>query len=245
MFAPDAAKTFGERFVCMDIDCLVTGPLDPLFDRDNSFCIYRGTAPGRPYNGSMMLLAAGARPQVYEKFNLTEAEKAGQKYIGSDQAWLSYILGPNETTWGVGDGVRWWNRLRREKPPSDTRVMFFPGHIKPWEFATNGLDPWVAERYCRSPQQGRCLILGYAESVWDEAAEALDTHSFDAVIASPEAAEHWPGDILAIANNDEHALRLSWLHGFTEGTFCGATSRSLKIPGKEIAMTTMISSGVH
>src|SRR5690606_10463870 len=31
MFAPDAAKVFGERFVCMDLDSIVGGPLDPLF----------------------------------------------------------------------------------------------------------------------------------------------------------------------------------------------------------------------
>jgi hypothetical protein len=210
----------------MDIDCLVTGPLDPLFDRDKSFLIYRGTAPGRPYNGSMMLLEAGARPQVYERFNAAEAEKAGQKFIGSDQAWLSYILGPDEATWGVGDGVRWWNRLRREKPAENTRVMFFPGHVKPWEFQNNGMDDWVAERYRRTPQ-GRCLILGYSESVWDEASDALERDSFDAVIASPEAAEHWPGDILAIANNDEHALRLARMHGFAENVFCGATERMM------------------
>jgi hypothetical protein len=223
MFGPKAGEIFGERFVCMDMDCVVSGPLDPLFETDADFKMYRGTAPGRPYNGSMMLMNAGARPQVYERFNADEAAEAGRKFIGSDQAWISHVLGPNEQTWGPEDGVRWWNRQHRERMPEDIRLMFFPGYFKPWQFAHDSLDNWVSERYRRSPQ-GRCLILGYAETVWDDAAKALDTGSFDAVIASPEAAEHWPGDILAIANDDDQAERMARMHGFDDFVFCGRTA---------------------
>ncbi len=222
MFSPRAAELFGERFVCMDMDCVVSGQLDPLFETDIDFKMYRGTAPGRPYNGSMMLLTAGARPQVYDRFNAAEAAEAGRKFIGSDQAWISHVLGPNEQTWGSEDGVRWWNRRRREQMPDDIRLMFFPGYFKPWQFAESGLDEWVSERYHRSPR-GRCLILGYAEGVWEEAAAAIDTGPFDAVIASPEAAEHWPGEILAIANDDGQAERMARMHGFDEVVFCGRT----------------------
>lgn len=222
MFSPKAAETFGERFVCMDMDCVVSGPLDPLFETDAEFKIFRGTAPGRFYNGSMMMLTAGARPQVYERFNATEAAEAGRKFIGSDQAWISHVLGPNEQTWGPEDGVRWWNRQRSEQMPQGIRLMFFPGYFKPWQFVENMFDDWVLDHYRRSPS-GRCLILGYADSVWDEAAIALDTGSFDAVIASPEAAEHWPGEILAIANDDAQAERMARMHGFDDVTFCGRT----------------------
>jgi hypothetical protein len=48
----DAADIFGERFVCMDLDCVIGGPLDPLFDRPEDLVLFKGTAPDRPYNGS-------------------------------------------------------------------------------------------------------------------------------------------------------------------------------------------------
>ncbi len=220
MFGPKAGEIFGERFVCMDMDCVVSGPLDPLFETDAEFKIYRGTAPGRFYNGSMMLLTAGARRQVYERFNATEAAEAGRKFIGSDQAWISHVLGPDEQTWGPEDGVRWWNRARREHIPDETRLIFFPGFHKPWQFVENGVDEWIEARY-RRDTKGRCLILGYADTVWDEAAEALDTGSFDAVVASPEAAEHWPGEVAAIANDDEQAERIARMLGFDDFVFCG------------------------
>lgn len=220
MFRRDAGKIFGDRFVCMDLDCVVSGKLDPLFDGEDEFKIFKGTAPSRPYNGSMMLVRAGARPQLYERFTVEDATEAGRHFVGSDQAWISYVLGPNEKTWGPADGVNFWERGR--PIPSDTRLMFLPGQFKPWQFVEDGSESWIADRYRRAPR-GRCLILGYASNVWDEAAAALDAGAFDAVIASPEAAEHWPGEILAIANGDAQAERLARMHGFDDFVFCGRT----------------------
>jgi hypothetical protein len=48
MFSPDAGKKFGERFVCMDLDCVITGPLDPLFDVPDDFKMMIGTDPSSP-----------------------------------------------------------------------------------------------------------------------------------------------------------------------------------------------------
>lgn len=215
MFRRDAADIFGERFVCMDLDCVVSGLLDPLFDTDAEFKICKGTAESRPYNGSMMLVKAGARPQLYDRFTVQEATEAGRHFVGSDQAWISYALGPNEQTWGSEDGVHFWER--REP---DTRLQFFPGQFKPWHLVESNHDDLVAKHYRRT-SRGRCLILGYAPSVWDDASAALDNSSFDAVIASPEAAEHWPGEILAIAKDDAQAERLARMHGYDDFVFCG------------------------
>lgn len=131
MFRPDAADIFGERFVNMDLDCVIGESLDPLFDIDADFCMYRGTSGKRPYNGSMLLMTAGARPQVYEDFSVEGAAYAGRMFVGSDQAWISHCLGWGERTWGDEHGVLWWgNRKREIRGPK--RVMFFPGFPKPW-----------------------------------------------------------------------------------------------------------------
>jgi hypothetical protein len=146
MFRRDAAKIFGERFVCMDLDCVVSGPLDPLFDRGDDLVLYRGTARTRPYNGSMMLIRAGCRPQVFETFNQAAALESGALFCGSDQAWLAHCLGWNEKVWDEADGVYFFGsryaRLRRAVPP---RVLFFPGNVKPWDVAR--IDPFTRQHY--------------------------------------------------------------------------------------------------
>lgn len=151
MFRRDAAKIFGERFVCMDLDCVIGGPLDPLFDREEDLVLFKGTAPGRPYNGSMMLIKAGCRPHVYETFDQAGADESGDKFLGSDQAWLAHSLGSGEATWDEGDGVWFYGKhWLREIKRAHARILFFPGKIKPWvlvkiyPFITNN---WrIAER---------------------------------------------------------------------------------------------------
>lgn len=81
---------------------------------------------------------------------------------------------------------------------------------------------WIANRFPeRSPYEcgGRCLILGHGASVWDDLER--NWSEFDAVIASPEAAEHWPGQILAVAKDNDHAEFLANNYGFDNPTWCG------------------------
>lgn len=143
MFRPDAADIFGERFVCMDLDCVVFDSLDPLLDTDADFKMYRGTNRKRPYNGSMLLLRAGARPQVYRQLTPLALRVAGSQYVGSDQAWISFILGAGEETWGIDDGVHAYNSRWNT---SDPRLMFFLGNPKPWD-AEPQSDPMIRKHY--------------------------------------------------------------------------------------------------
>lgn len=66
---------------------------------------------------------------------------------------------------------------------------------------------------------GRCLILGHGPTVWQDLADQWG--DFGAVIASPEAAEHWPGPVLAVANDDKHALMIAESYGFEDLALCG------------------------
>lgn len=146
MFRRDAAEIFGERFVCMDLDSVIGGPLDPLFERDEDLVLFRGTHRRRPYNGSMMLIRAGCRPDLFEDFNQAVALESGGLYCGSDQAWLMHKLGPDMPVWDDRDGVHWYRsfafRCLRGKVP---RLMFFPGSIKPWDAVH--LDKFTREHY--------------------------------------------------------------------------------------------------
>jgi hypothetical protein len=147
MFRKDAGKIFGKRFVCMDLDCVVGGSLDPVFDRPEDLVLFKGTSAGRPYNGSMMLIKAGCRPRVFADFNQEAALESGRLYCGSDQAWLMHKLGPGEATWSEPDGVYWFNgRYRMDARKKSPRVLFFPGSVKPWSVAAR-FDPFIKAHY--------------------------------------------------------------------------------------------------
>lgn len=148
MFRRDAAKTFGQRFVSIDLDVVIGGQLDPLFDRSEDLVLFKGTSPKRPYNGSMMLIRAGCRPQVYEDFDQAGADASGEAFHGSDQAWLAHKLGWNEATWDESDGVHYFKAggwSNRKQP----RVVFFPGppRLKPWVLAPFKIYPFITNNY--------------------------------------------------------------------------------------------------
>lgn len=151
MFRPDAARLFGHRFVSMDIDCVIGGKLDPLFRREEDLILFKGSRPQQPYNGSMMLITAGCRPKVFTEFTHAGAIKAGQQFVGSDQAWLSYKLGPDERKWDERDGVWRYGAQYQTRPAStpEPRILFYPGKIKPW---TAGQDAYTRKHYRLVPK---------------------------------------------------------------------------------------------
>jgi hypothetical protein len=164
MFAREAGTVFGERFVCLDLDTLITGDLRPLLNRTEDFIAWKNPNVMWPYNGSMFMLTAGARPDVWESFNpITSpaiSNSAGCR--GSDQGWMSYVLGRGEATWDRCDGV--WSyqdhiikrvvyrgkvlsRKQKIQMPAGARIIMFHGMFDPWSQKAHDLTPWVAEHY--------------------------------------------------------------------------------------------------
>jgi hypothetical protein len=157
------------------------------------------------------MLTAGARPQVYEKFSPAGAEEASRRFVGSDQAWLAHVLGRGEATFRPDQGVTRWGQANKGA------IMFFPGHVKPWDAIG---DPWVGEHYrLTSGRSG--LVLGRKRHVWDEAKAALEEQDFDGVIAFTQTAAHWPEPVDAIADNLPHAQALARMLGFDNLRLCG------------------------
>jgi hypothetical protein len=146
-FSAEAADLIGPRFVSLDLDCVITGDLVPVWDRSEDFVIWGDTNPKTFYNGSMFLLAAGARRQVWDEFDAETspalAKAAGN--FGSDQGWISYRLGPGEARWTKADGVySYRNQIRPfgGHLPRDARIVFFHGKIDPWSAEAQRLG-WV------------------------------------------------------------------------------------------------------
>lgn len=146
LYRPDAAKIFGgKRIASFDLDCIIGGDLAPILSRREDFVIYRGTHASRPYNGSLQLITAGARTQVYERFSQAAADESGALFHGSDQAWIAHCLGPNEATWDRSDGVWHLHEYLPHAKKADPTILFFPGKRKPWDL--HKVFPWMREHY--------------------------------------------------------------------------------------------------
>lgn len=152
LFSAEAADLIGPRFVHMDLDVVITGDITPLFAGGEPFKIWGDTAKNTPYNGSLWMLEAGARRQVWDTFDPIESPKRSLalKYIGSDQGWLGACLGPNELKWSQRDGVySFRNDIQRKtnyQLPAGARIVVFHGAMDPWSTQARCLS-WVRRNY--------------------------------------------------------------------------------------------------
>lgn len=147
-FAEDMAQIIAPRFVWIDVDSVVVGPLDPLFDRPEEFVAWKDINPPTPYCGSMIMQTAGSRSQVWTKFDPMTSPKAAKRYIGTDQAHIGNILGPNEATWDQSDGVWSFRRMvkqHRGQLAPGARIVFFHGRNDPSTAADQKAAPWIRQ----------------------------------------------------------------------------------------------------
>jgi hypothetical protein len=152
MFAPEAKEWFGERVVVMDLDTVIVRDITPLFEEDVDFRIWGESDFPRTQwmNGSLWMLKTGTRTKVWTEFNPKRspylAKKAGAR--GSDQGWMSFILGKGERTWGREDGV--YSFRKHVQPlghlPDDARMVMFHGRVDPWGYQARVI-PWVQEHW--------------------------------------------------------------------------------------------------
>lgn len=166
VFSDEAKDVLGERFVVMDLDGVIVGPLDPLFDRDDDFVIWHPGGRNRPtpFCASMWMLRAGSRTRVWDRFDEKDLEwrpldgRPGQWLcnahahdagytVGGDQSWMSYCLwnGPEPFgLWTPKDGVHNYTRLPNpDKLPDGSRIVFFPGPRDPSMFHHS----WLKEHW--------------------------------------------------------------------------------------------------
>ena len=164
---PDIRAAFGERYVSLDLDTVITGDLTPIFDRPEPFVIWNETdwPETQFYNASIWLLTTGARADVWTRFaanplrSSRDAFKAGGR--GGDQAWISYALGKGEAVFTPADGVFSYRRhveAQGGRLPAGARIVNFHGVVDPWSPAAQAL-PWVREHYgvTEAPRRGSSL----------------------------------------------------------------------------------------
>jgi hypothetical protein len=152
LFHPETARAIGDRLLWLDLDIVFTGPLDRIFDRPEPIVLLPGSSPRIPFNGSMLLMDAGCRPEVWSSFDpcTAPARNKAAGCAGSDQGQISWCLRERgEARWRIGpdgDGIYFYGA--HLKPvggllPIDSRLVSFHGkNGDPWSPQMQAL-PWV------------------------------------------------------------------------------------------------------
>lgn len=133
-------RKIDDRLVCMDLDMIITGPLDPLFRRPETFVILGGANSVNPcpFNGSVMMVRAGHHGELWTDFSMEEATKIKYHEFPDDQGWIAHKL-PNAATWpcGLRSGIYAFKKPgwpADNRLPPDARIVAFPGARRPSEF---------------------------------------------------------------------------------------------------------------
>lgn len=135
-FSEEMRELVGERFVMIDLDCVIVGDITPLFDVDDDFKIngYWHDDKDQHYNGGLILMNAGARSQVWDNFDPIRSpnQVANSDYVvGSDQAWIRIRLGKGENRFTEDEGVYNFIKLKNRRLPENAKIVFFAGQRDP------------------------------------------------------------------------------------------------------------------
>ncbi len=145
-------RKIDDRLVTLDLDVVITGPLDELFDRPETFVILAGANSMNPcpFNGSVMMLRPGYHEEIWSTFSMEEAAKIKHYEFPDDQGWIAHKL-PRAATWRCGrkSGIYaflkpGWPVFDRNSLPPGARIVAFPGAREPRDFKHL---PWVKQNW--------------------------------------------------------------------------------------------------
>jgi hypothetical protein len=132
----------GDRLVIIDLDVIITGPLDALFDRPDDFTILEGANATNPCptNGSVWMLRAGTHVDVFTSLTLEAVDAMPRFDFADDQEWLLLKI-PDYAGWKVGkpSGIYayhkpGWPTGIGDRLPDGARIVAFPGYRDPSMF---------------------------------------------------------------------------------------------------------------
>lgn len=142
----------GDRVLVLDLDLIVTGRLDPLFEDDAPFRILQGVNASNPcpMNGSCWRLDLGYRPDVWTSFSGEAAAAIPYDSFPDDQGWFAHMM-PGAAAYGPQDGVYAFMKKgwpTGEALPANARIVAFPGWRDPsrWEHLPWVKRHWLGER---------------------------------------------------------------------------------------------------
>lgn len=152
MFDPAWQQAHGiaDRLVCLDLDVVLTGPLDPLFDRPEPLVVLQGANAANPcpYNCSVLMLRKHAHPELWADFSVSKLDSIPRYEFPDDQGWLWHRV-PRAAGWLVGPSSGIYGFKKPGWPdgddlPADARIVSFIGWRDPNAFTRL---PWIKEHW--------------------------------------------------------------------------------------------------
>jgi len=140
IFSEEIKNLLGERFICIDLDCVIVDNIDTILTRKEDFIINKFISKGghnQIYNGGLIMMTAGTRKSVWEDFHPIKSLETldrlrnEKNLVGSDQAWIQANLGENESMFTENDGIYDYSFLPDKKLPENAKMIFFPGKVDP------------------------------------------------------------------------------------------------------------------
>jgi hypothetical protein len=169
---PGGVAKEGHEVLLMDIDCVVTGDLEPLLYAHNGKEAVWWKNPnyepgGRRgfIQGSMQLFTVGATAHLWEDFDPRRTPAMlNRRFGGGEQAWISERMNTawpepgwewDVPYWTEADGVYGAGRLFNGKMgegvqselPENARIVFTPGDRSPSQPEMVAKHPWIKEHY--------------------------------------------------------------------------------------------------
>lgn len=161
-FGWDMAAMIGPRFAWIDLDVVITGNVDHIFGRTEPFIALSTPQGPLEYNGSLVMMNAGARNFVFRAWNPEAYSKLPAMYAAqqmpaggqSDEGWMTLMM-PGEPRFNGGwgrreDGIYFFRHdlARGAKPlPGDARMVIMNGRGNDPANAEAQRLPWVREHW--------------------------------------------------------------------------------------------------
>lgn len=165
-FSEEMKDLIGERFMWLDLDVVITGDITPLVTDPAKFKIWCVDGERMPCNGSLVLMEAGARADIWKKFNPNDVDprrgyrQLGGGIVGSDQGWIAQNLRASDEFFSQKDGVYSFRcHLLPDKGrlPPKSKLIFFHGVHHPWDEKLQKQHPWIARYYQRDSKHEKVL----------------------------------------------------------------------------------------
>lgn len=145
-----ASRSLDGPIVNLDLDIVITGELDALFDRPESFVILQGANSMNPcpFNGSVFMFKPGCHANLWTDYSPRAVSKIPKYSFPDDQGWFHAKVS-NAGAWPVGSSSGIYAFRKPGWPqgdglPADAKIVAFPGGNDP--FSYQHLD-WVKEHW--------------------------------------------------------------------------------------------------
>lgn len=152
LFRRDIAEILGERIFYLDLDAAIVRNIDTITQWGEPLVLLKNANYGRPgrtrFETGMIMLLAGARPDIYEDFGADcDEERRKQGLNTTDQWWISARLSERTPSWDWRDGVLNASLIGGPDLPAHARIVLFPGNRQPSWAKTQKDFPWLKTHY--------------------------------------------------------------------------------------------------